>query len=96
MDKSIKTAPRLLTAEEMNKLLPFEGRFRTAIESNYSRGLTLTSAAVLNGILRDSGRATFPRAGLCAPCSLDLLQKLGRVYFRTKEEKFGGNSLCSK
>lgn len=84
----IAAEKRLLTAEEMTRLAPYEERFRAAIDSDYGRALGPAVVVLFNDTLRASGRQPIRQAGICSKCTLDLLKKIGGLYFETKRVRF--------
>lgn len=76
---------RKLTGEELKQLAPFEANMKTAVESDWTRGIGRHGIATMKAI-RDSvlGKPQHVNTG-CPSCVLSLVREVGRWYFSDKD-----------
>lgn len=70
-----------LTTEEMTALAPYEQNFRTAVEQNWSRGLSRMAYETIYAIYKRIYGAKAARLNTaCSICLMQLLKDVGRIY----------------
>lgn len=67
------------------KLQRFENNFLTALRSDYTRNVIVADRKLLNEIYNDLTGECKNLPVTCSVCWLDLLKKLGKLYFDYKE-----------
>lgn len=74
---------RKINKKDMSTLKPYEDVMRTAIDTMTYRGLTNIDLTRLSGLYLE---LLDQRTNIsCGTCVLDMLVRLGRLYFREKE-----------
>lgn len=74
------------TIDQIQELSKWEDAFRTAIHSDYARGVTPKNAERIFEILKDATGTNMILQGNCSRCVKDLLKMVGVRYFSDKEE----------
>lgn len=72
--------------EELDKLEKYESFFRTAISSDYCRALWKDDFDVLIPIYKKWTGEEMVSNMNCGACKLKFMKKLGKLYFKYKEE----------
>ena len=75
----------------MVELAPLEPVLVTGLRSNYARAIGLRTANLLNDVLFAHRGIRIDGAGSCASCTLDLVKRVGTMYFATKEAEKNEN-----
>ena len=83
----MKEAIITLTPAQMAALAPYERNMKTAVESDWTRGLGSTGAKVLGRILREVAGGPSHVDLSCPDCVLRLCRRVGRWYFDTQEKE---------
>ena len=72
--------------EDLNKLNKYESYFKTAINSDYCRALWKDDFDILTTIYKKwTGEEIITNMN-CNTCKLKFMKKLGKLYFKYKEE----------
>lgn len=74
-----------LTLDQFNYLSTFEDRFKCALTSNYCRNVQSKDVMKIKEIYEGIIGQTYRMAGNCATCILNLMKKIGPIYFECKE-----------
>lgn len=75
------------TDEQFAEISKYEDNFRTAMEGNWSRNITLPELKRLRSIYEEAAKTRFPLNVACGTCRLRLLKQAGKLYFADKEER---------
>lgn len=78
---------KTFTEEQMKELSVWEPNMRTAVRSNWARGIGSTAARRMNEIYNAATGAKGTVNASCAGCMLNLLRDVGRLYFAQKDAK---------
>lgn len=78
------------TNEQMAKLSEWESNMRSAVRSGWARGIGSHATQEMASIYESATGRKHPVNVGCGPCILDLLQRVGRLYFEQKEAKEAG------
>ncbi len=76
-----------LTQEEFAAVAVYEQQIQTAVRSNYLRNVGRSGLAVLVPIYERATASKLSVNGNCAACILDLLKRIGAIYFADKAEQ---------
>ena len=71
---------------QIQELSKWEDAFRTAIHSDYARGVTPKTAERIFEILKEATGTNMILQANCSRCVKDLLKKVGERYFLDKQE----------
>ena len=74
------------TLNQIEELSKWEDAFRTAIHSDYARGVTPRNAERIFEILKEATGTNMILQTNCSRCVKDLLKMVGVRYFSDKEE----------
>lgn len=74
----------MLTIEEMIALAPYEGHFRNAIESDFMRNPGREAIRMMDTIYNRATEATLKSDPTCGVCIMNVLKRVGRLYFEQK------------
>lgn len=74
------------TLNQIQELSKWEDAFRTAIHSDYARGVTARNAERIFEILKEATGTNMILQTSCSRCVKDLLKMVGVRYFADKEE----------
>lgn len=75
--------PTYLTAAQMAALAPYEENMRTAVKSDYTRGLGANGARLMGRILSEvTGGPSYVNLS-CPVCVLNTARRVGKLYFDT-------------
>ncbi len=78
---------KIFTEKQMKELSVWEPNMRTAVRSNWARGIGSTAARRMNEIYNAATGAKGTVNASCAGCMLNLLRDVGRLYFAQKEAR---------
>lgn len=76
-----------MTDEQFNALAPFEANFKTAIDLGYSRYPGQAAIDTMFNIYRALTNTRMSLNRTCSTCILHLVQNVGRLYFKEKENR---------
>lgn len=62
---------------------------RTALRSGWARGIGNRATLEMAGIYEEATGTKYPVNVGCGPCILDLMKRVGRLYFAQKEAQEG-------
>lgn len=81
---------RKFNDDDYTKVIPFESKFKSAINSRYVTGLVKDDLEFLSTLYREviGGNINIS----CSSCVLKMMTGIGRLYFKRKEEKDGTDS----
>lgn len=74
------------TKEQMEILSSFEENFRTALQSNYSRGIGSSGYTTMHRILKEATGKNLPFRPSCYSCMFRLVSTTGKLYMADKQE----------
>lgn len=74
------------TSDQIQELSKWEDAFRTAINSDYARGVSPKNAERIFEILKEATGTNMMLQSSCSRCVKDLLKLVGVRYFSDKEE----------
>ena len=77
----------MLNKTEIKKLSKFESNFNTAVYHNYSRAILSKDIDEMESIYMKHNEGANKINRGCSRCVLSFLQDLGKLYFKSKEEK---------
>lgn len=75
-----------LTKEEMAQLAPYESHLRNAVYSQYMITPGRTAIKLMDGIYHRVTGSPLRTDATCASCIMNVLTRLGRIYFAQKAE----------
>lgn len=75
------------TDEQFNALAPFEDNFRTAVEGDWTRRVTIGDQQKIKDIYEAATKSRIPFNQGCGSCLLTLLKRAGRMYFVDVKER---------
>lgn len=67
--------------ENIEYLKKFESNFNNAIKSNFARAIPSADKIRMKEILLEEKKENFPLSLNCSVCTLNLLRKVGKLYF---------------
>lgn len=73
------------SSEQMARLSQWESSMRSAVRSGWARGIGSRATLEVASIYEEATGQKHPVNVGCGPCILDLLQRVGRLYFAQKE-----------
>ena len=76
-----------LTKEEMAQLAPYEDHLRNAVFSRFMISPGRTAVMMMDGIYRRATGSTLRTDPVCFSCIMNVLIRLGRIYFEQKSEE---------
>lgn len=74
------------TIDQIKRLSKWEDAFRTAVKSDYARGVTPRNAEEIFEILKSATGTNMILNSSCSRCIKDLLKLVGTRYFADKQE----------
>lgn len=74
------------TIDQIKELSKWEDAFRTAVKSDYARGVTPRNAEKIFEILKSATGTNMILNSSCSRCIKDLLKLVGTRYFADKQE----------
>ena len=74
------------TKEQMETLSSFEENFRTALQSNYTRGIGTSGYTTMHRILKEATGTNLPFRPSCYSCMFRLVSTTGKLYMDDKQE----------
>ena len=75
-----------LTKEEMAQLAPYESHLRNAVYSHFMITPGRTAIKLMDGIYHRVTGSPLRTDATCASCIMNVLTRLGRIYFAQKAE----------
>lgn len=76
-----------MNTKDYKYCLQYEDRFYTATRSNFCRNLSRTVLEELNAIYERETGKTHQINYSCGNCQLDLVKKLGIIFYQEKERR---------
>lgn len=74
--------------ENFDAVAPWEDNMGTAVRADWTRNISREAAETFQRVWREeSGDATYTVHRNCGACILDVLQRVGRLYFAHKEQQ---------
>ena len=80
------------TEEQFKTLAPFEDNFRTALEGNWSRRISIPDQRRIKATYEAATDTRVPYNVGCASCVVRILRQAGRLWFADKEAREGTKS----
>ena len=77
---------RDFTQEEINVLSEMEGKFKTALELNYSRNIPRSQFELIRSTYEAALGTPYDAGGSCSYCLFKMLKTVGKKYFEDKEK----------
>ena len=77
---------RDFTQEEINTLSELEGKFRTALELNYSRNIPRDKFEMVRSTYEAALGRPYDAGGSCSHCLFNMLKVVGKKYFEDKQK----------
>ena len=74
------------TTEQIQELSKWEDAFRTAVKSDYARGMSPRDSERVFQILKEATGTNMLFTSSCSRCVKDLLKQVGVRYFADKQE----------
>lgn len=78
------------TDEQMARLAQWEPSLRTAVRSGWARGIGSRATLEMAGIYEAATGEKHPVNVGCGPCILDLMKRVGSMYFAQKDANESG------
>lgn len=76
-----------MTNKDYKYLSQYEDRFYTATRSNFARNLSRSVLEEMNRIYENETGKTHNMNYNCGTCQLDLITRLGKIYYMEKEAR---------
>ena len=80
------------TEEQFKTLAPFEDNFRTALEGNWSRRISIPDQRRIKATYEAATDTRVPYNVGCASCVVRILRQAGRLWFEDKNAREGTKS----
>lgn len=80
-----------LTDNEIDMILKFEDRLKTAVFADYARNVISSDLECLRQIYSKVIGSDYKLNGSCASCQLNFLKQMGRWWFENKERPVSGS-----
>lgn len=75
-----------MTKQEFKYLAQFEENFYTAIQSNFSRNISISNLEKFSEIIeKETGKPTNTNYN-CSVCALNLIKKMADIYYKEKNK----------
>lgn len=75
-----------MTKQEFKYLTQFEENFYTALQSNFSRNISISNLEKFSEIIeKETGKPTNTNYN-CSVCALNLIKKMADIYYKEKNK----------